>query len=369
MRVSLLLKLTGALALVVVIALAVVALVASQTTAGQFRQLMGQGLMRGPGRGGPGFAAQEAFLRRVNLALLAGGVVAGLVALGLGYFLFQAITKPIQDLSLATQQVAAGDLSQRISIESDDELGDLARSFNQMAVSLEQAEELRKSMVADIAHELRTPLTVIRGDLEALLDGVYSLNEENLAPIHQRALVLSRLVDDLRDLALADAGQLKLEPRPTNLGEVICREVEATRALASSKGITLTIEVAVDLPTIVADGQRVGQVLTNLLSNAIRYTPEGGQVTVGAQAVPGGVEVRVSDTGPGIPPQELPFTFERFYRGDKARSPMEGGSGLGLSIARKLVEAHGGRIWAESELGQGSTFYFFLPLGQSERPD
>ncbi len=304
------------------------------------------------------------FLRSVNLAVLLAAVVVGVVALILGSVFFFHITAPVRDLTGAAEAIAAGDLSQRVTLRTGDEIGRLGRAFNTMADALDQAERLRRHMVADIAHELRTPLSLVQGSLEAILDGMYELNLENVDSVHEETLVLTRLVNDLRDLALAEAGQLRLEEEDVDMTDLITRSAERFRAQAAEQGVSLATDLSTDLPTVRGDRQRISQVLINLLSNALRYTPAGGQVVVAAQ--PGSAEVLVSvaDTGEGIASEDLPYVFERFYRADKSRARTSGGSGLGLAISRHIVKAHGGRIWAESQMGGGATFVFTLPAGE-----
>ena len=308
------------------------------------------------------------FLRSVNLSVLLSALAVGLVALVVGSLLFRHITAPLGALSAAAEAIAAGDLQRTVEVRSDDEIGRLARSFNAMARSLARAETLRRNMVADIAHELRTPLAIIQGNLEALLDGVYDLTLDNVASIHEETMLLSRLVADLRDLALAEAGQLKLDRERADLTALAARVVDSFQTQALEKGVTLTTELTSELPPLEVDVQRISQVLFNLLSNALRYTPPGGTITVRAERVGGQVRVAVADTGEGIPPEDLPYVFERFYRADKSRARASGGSGLGLAIAKQIVEAHGGRIWVESWVGVGSTFVFTLPIPPTLSP-
>ena len=302
------------------------------------------------------------FLRSVNLSVLLSGLAVGVVALVLGSLLFRQITAPLGALSAAAEAVAAGDLSRTVEVSSNDEIGRLGRSFNAMARSLARAETLRRNMVADIAHELRTPLAIIQGNLEALLDGVFDLTLDNVASIHEETMLLRRLVADLRDLALAEAGQLKLDRERADLTALAARVVDSFRAQAVENGVTLTTELTPDLPPMQVDVQRVSQVFFNLLSNALRYTSTGGTITVQSERVGDQVQVAVADTGEGIAPEDLPYIFKRFYRADKSRARASGGSGLGLAIAKQIVEAHGGRIWAKSWVGAGSTFAFTLPF-------
>lgn len=283
----------------------------------------------------------------------------------LGLALTRSLVKPLRMVRDAARRIGAGELTYRVPITSRDEIGDLARQFNEMAEALERDERLRRQMMADIAHELRTPLSVIRGQVEALQDGVFELSPENLKPIHDQTLLLGRLVEDLRDLALAEAGRLPLERTEVSLERLIRRIVEAFQPRAQEKGLALSVELPEALPPVQADAQRLEQVLENLLSNALRYTPAGGTVNVRAWEEPQWVVFTVEDTGTGIAAEDLPHIFERFYRADKARSRADGGTGLGLSIAKQLVEAHGGRISAESAPGKGTRFTVRLPRGDS----
>jgi signal transduction histidine kinase len=292
-------------------------------------------------------------------------VIAGVVGLGLAALLVRQITHPLSSLIEASSRIAGGDLGVRVPMESKDELGELAATFNRMAHSLETQEILRRNLMADVAHELRTPLTGIQGTIEALQDGVFPVTAENLNAIHEGVLLLNRLVEDLRTLANAEAGQLPLERLPLELADLCGRRVAAFQPQALARQITLTFQREAPTLTICGDGERLGQVLNNLLDNALRHTPAGGTVQLSLRPAPGCARLAVIDTGPGIAPADLPHLFDRFYRADGSRNRRTGGSGLGLAIARQLVHAHGGRIWAESPLaGQegGSAFLVELPL-------
>ena len=312
--------------------------------------------------------ADEDFLQAVNLSIFITAAAVGLVALILGSMLFRQIPSPLRAVSQAAEAIAAGQLDRRVEAKTADEIGRLAQSFNRMAESLAQADVQRRNMVADIAHELRTPLTVVQGSLEAMLDGVYDLNPENIASIHQQTALLSRLVADLRDLALAEAGQLRLDWQSVDLEAVIAQASNALQSQALEKGVTFKVELPQGLPRIRGDGQRLQQVLFNLVSNALRHTPTGGTVKTAVEVKEDRVVIRVQDTGSGIPAEDLPHVFERFYRVDRSRARSTGGSGLGLTIAKRIVEAHGGQIWAQSWLGAGSTFAFSLPLVDRGEP-
>jgi signal transduction histidine kinase len=304
---------------------------------------------------------EQAFNRRLNTSIVWAGVLASFVALLLGLLLTGTVTKPLRVVRDAAKRIAAGDLSYRVPVYARDEIGELAQQFNEMAAALERDEQLRRTMMADIAHELRTPLAVIRGQVEALRDGVFELTPANLDPIYDQTLLLGRLVEDLRDLALAEAGRLPLERTAVALDRLVQRVVEAFQNQAHERQVTLTAEIAQQVPPVQADAQRLEQVLTNLLSNALRYTPPGGRVTVRCAADASWVTLAVEDTGVGIAPEDLPHVFDRFYRTDKTRSRAGGGTGLGLSIAKQIVEAHGGKITAQSTVGKGSTFTVYLP--------
>ena len=296
---------------------------------------------------------EEEFLRRTNLMLVYIAVGASIVALLLGILLSRTLTRPIRELTEATHAVAGGNLGLKVSVRSNDELGELAASFNKMSTDLARSTDTRKQMTADIAHELRTPLSLILGHAEAVHDGVLPPNRENFEIIREEALRLEHLVDDLRILSLADAGELSI-----NLQEVspqkLLKDVEATYLhIARQKNVKIQLHVPSDIPMLYIDPGRITQVLTNILDNALHHTPEGGQINLSAQNVQDGVEISVQDSGPGIEGRDVNNIFERFYRTDSARHREEGGSGLGLAIAKSIVQAHNGQIWAESTPGQG----------------
>ena len=305
---------------------------------------------------------QQSFLSAVNRSVLWAGLVAGVAALLVGTLLFVAIMRPLRRLRVAAGQVAAGDLSVRVPVTGRDELGALAEAFNHMAAGLEQQQHLRQQMVADIAHELRTPISIIQGSLEAMLDGVLKPEPVELREVYAETRRLARLVEDLRMLSLADAGQLTLARSPVNLAETVERVVGRMTPLAEVRQIALRAEVAEPAPLIEADSDRLAQVLTNLIDNALRYTPSGGHVTVRLAQEDSKLKITVADDGPGIPEEDLPFIFERFWRGDKSRSRHSGGSGIGLAIVKQLVELHGGTVEVASQVGKGSTFTVSLPL-------
>jgi len=310
----------------------------------------------------PGLTAAEiAYLRRVNRGLaLAGGAAVG-VALLVGVLLAQTLTRPLHALTQATHRMAGGELEQTVPVTTQDEIGALAAAFNQMSQALARATQSRRQMTADIAHELRTPLTVIAGYIESMRDGILAPTPERLAVIYAEIEHLQRLVGDLRLLSQADAGELKLTRQPVPPLDLLQQAAAAFAHQAEQKGVRLQLARNGPVPAIPVDETRMLQVLGNLLSNALRYTPSGGQVELRAAAAPGGVTLTVADTGPGIAPADLPHIFNRFYRADSSRAEASGESGLGLAIAKALVEAHGGLISAASTIGQGTTFTIQLP--------
>lgn len=305
---------------------------------------------------------EEQFLQRVNQAILLGALGAAIIALLLGVFLARSIARPVRELTLATQAVAQGELGRQVEVHTGDEIGELATSFNQMSQDLARARSLRQQMTADIAHDLRTPLSVIHGYTEALAEGKLVGTPDMYAVMHEEARHLQMLIEDLRTLSLADAGEITLMRQPCEPRAVLERAAGSHAVKAAEKQIRLAVETPEDLPLIDVDPERMAQVLNNLVSNAVRYTPEGGEVVLSASTGNSSVLLQVRDNGAGIAPADVPNIFERFYRGDQARNVQEGESGLGLAIAKSLVEAQGGTIGVASELGQGTTFTLTLPV-------
>ena len=306
--------------------------------------------------------AERAYLASVNDAVWLAGSIAVLAAVALGLLLARQISGPVRDLTSAARRMAAGDYEGRVPVRTDDEIGELAAAFNAMAGAVGRQEELRRRMAADIAHELRTPLAVVQADLEAMLDGVRPLSAGALEEVHEETRLLSRLIDDLRDLSLAESGGLPLHETATDLPALARASAARFAPRAEEKGVRLGVEGAEGLPEVRADPDRISQVLGNLLENALRHVPRGGEVTVrlAPGALSGEAEVTVHNTGRGIAAEHLPNLFERFYRADLARSRTSGGSGIGLAVVKQLVEAHGGRVWAESPPEGGATFGFAL---------
>jgi signal transduction histidine kinase len=300
----------------------------------------------------------------ITRTVFVAAALAALAGLLLAAALVRQITRPLVELTHASRRIAQGDLQVHVPVKSTDEVGELTVTFNQMAATLEEQERLRRTLMADVAHELRTPLTGIQGAVEAMQDGVFPADVENLAALHNEVLLLNRLVDDLRTLANAEAGQLALAQEAVDLAELCRGQVSALHFKAAERSITLTTHCPAQTPRVYGDAQRLNQVLGNLLDNALRHTPAGGAVTVTLHVSAGELFVTVTDNGPGITTADLPHVFDRFYRGDRSRARATGGSGLGLAIARQIVEAHGGRIWVDSPpLGaeRGTEFGFMLP--------
>jgi signal transduction histidine kinase len=313
---------------------------------------------------------QANLLERLTRAALTAGIIGGSLSIILALLLSYSLDRPIRSLVTGARSLASGDLTTRAPISKDSELADLGVAFNQMAEALQQAEEDRKALTTDIAHELRTPLAVQRAYLEALQDGVYSLTAENLEPVLAQNILLTRLVEDLRTIALAEAGKLELNFETIDISELIHNVVERFSPQARTNQIQLSFQPPGDLSSsIQADPIRLEQILNNLLSNAIRHTPNGGSIKVVMKVVENPkhqwIKIAVHDSGPGIPESAIPYVFDRFYRADKSRSREAGGTGLGLAIARQLARAHNGDLIAANHLEGGAIFELSIPLNRN----
>ena len=328
---------------------------------------MGMGMMNGQGNGlGNGTPLYVDFRASFNEALTYAACVAIIVAILLSIYLSRSVVAPLQAMSSATQRISEGRYEERVHVDGEDELAQLARRFNQMAEKLSETESMRRRLIGDVSHELRTPLTAIKGSMEGLIDGILPATKETYQEIHVEADRLNRLVDDLQELSRVESRAYSLDVKSVDVSSLVQTVIKRLANQAESKHIGLNVQVPPHLPQVSADEDRALQVLTNLTGNALQYTPEGGQVSLAAQLMGDQVQISVRDNGAGIPAEHLAHIFDRFYRVDKSRSRQAGGgSGIGLTIARALVEAQGGRIWAESAGdGQGSTFYFTLPLAK-----
>ena len=341
------------------------------------------GLGPGPGgrrpEGGGEWVGEPPLIRfaeSISRSLVWAGLTAGATGVLLMSLFSRRILRSVRGLTAAARALGGGDLSQRVDVKGKDEVAELGHTFNAMADALQDAERQRRSLAADVAHELRTPLSNVQGYTEALRDGVLQPDAATLDTIHRQVVYLARLIDDLRLLAETEAGDFRVHPEPESLGDIIRQAAGAFGPKAAAQGVAVAAVAPEDLPAVPLDRTRIEQVIGNLVDNAIRHTPPGGTVTISAAATAatpgrggdgegggGSVTVAVTDSGAGIPAEALPYVFERLYRVDPSRDRATGGTGLGLTIARKLVEAHGGTITAESVPGKGSRFAFSLPAG------
>jgi two-component system OmpR family sensor kinase/two-component system sensor histidine kinase BaeS len=304
---------------------------------------------------------EDRFLDRLYVTLIFAAVAAGGIGMLLGLGISRTIAAPLAGLANAAHDFASRKWDRRVPVQGTDEVADVARAFNSMADALQRSEILRRNLMADIAHELRTPLTVMQGNLRALLDGIYPLDMREVATLYDETRLLSRLVADLRELALAEAGQLPLNMQTVELKTALSNSIEKFALAAEAQETTIEI-AGTPMPNVHADPDRLVQVMHNLVGNALRYTA-GGRVTVSTELVDNFVRIRVTDTGTGIAPEDLPHIFDRFYRGDDSRAGSN--TGLGLAIAKTWVEAMGGTIGVESNAGTGSTFWFTLQLAKA----
>lgn len=309
-------------------------------------------------------SAEDEYVARTNRALVIGALGATAAAVVLALVMARTLTRPLQELAAASRAMAKGELAQEVPVRTQDELGALAAAFNQMSADLDRANKQRRQLTADIAHDLRTPLTVLAGYLEAMEDGTLRPTSGRLNMMQQEVNVLLRLVEDLRTLSLADAGNLTLHKEETAVADLLAQVQAAFAYHAEQQDVMIAVETAPDLPDILIDPGRIRQAVDNLVSNALRYTPARGVITLAADGGGNGrMRLRVADTGSGIPSADLPHIFDRFYRGDKARQEGQGESGLGLAIVKSVIHAHGGEIAVDSTLGQGTVFTIWLPLG------
>ena len=354
-------RLAAAFLLAAAIGVAVVAILTYNSTTSNFNTFLGH--MAGMGMMGDIIAeAENEFLNNLGQTLWLAGFLGGALAIVLSIIFARQIVSPLARITSAAQRVKQGDLSQRVGASGSSELAELGESFNNMVETLSYDQELRHNMVADIAHELRTPLSIVQGNVEAMLDGVLPTNTENLNSLHQETKLLSRLVDDLRTLSLAEMGQLRYHPEAIGLNDLAQNVVDGFKTQFATKNIKVNLETNEELPSVWADRDRTAQIMRNLLGNAFYYTPVDGSIDIRFISTAEGITTSITDTGTGIPPEDIEHLFDRFYRVDRSRARQTGGSGLGLAIVKQLVEAQGGKVWVNSVMGKGSTFSFSLPL-------
>ncbi|WP_071396223.1 sensor histidine kinase [Bacillus tuaregi] len=305
---------------------------------------------------------EKEFIDSSNQAILVSGIVAALLAVLFSIWFTRKITNPLEYLVSGTKKLASGQKWERISIPTKDELHDLGEAFNDMSYKISQNEEIRQTLVADVAHELRTPLTILQGRLESIQEGAIQPTEKVILELTDEVYRLKRLVNDLQQLSLAEAGQLPLNKKSIQMKQLIGRIGSQFHWLAEEKKIQLLYDNIPEETQLLLDNDRMTQVIVNLLGNALRHTSDGGVVEISGKETVDSLLIKISDNGPGIPKEAIPYIFERFYKRDPSRSRSEGGSGLGLSIAKGFVEAHGGKIAVESEVGKGTKFTIILPL-------
>lgn len=348
------LVISGLLLAAITVILATVLIIGVLDNTGPLDRARGE---HGRGRGG-GF-----FLHNVPERFSSVLLFVAIIGIGSGIVVSRIVSAPITKLADAAHQIGKGDLQTRVKIEGSQEMVELAQAFNTMAAGLQHAETLRRNLMADVSHELRTPLAVLEGNLRAALDKVYELDDEAIAHLYGQTHHLIRLVNDLRELSLAEANQLPLDKQPTDLKQLVTETLAIFEPLAEEKQVKLAATLPSKLPLVTVDASRIRQVLHNLVANALRHTPSGGSVTIAGQISQGQVNLTVRDTGEGMEPQHLAYIFDRFYRTDRSRSRETGGSGLGLAIVKAIVEAHGGTVRAFSEgVGKGSAFQVSLAV-------
>ncbi|MEO7920723.1 MAG: ATP-binding protein [Thermoanaerobaculia bacterium] len=307
-------------------------------------------------------AREAAFAEELDRGLILATTGCGVIAMLLAFVLSRRIFGPVEALTQAARAMALGNRDTRVAIGRNDELGELGRAFNAMAEAVAHGEELRRRLVGDVAHELRTPLTNIRGQLEAIQDGLSVASAPSIDSLHEETMLLATLVDELHEMAASDSGDVRIVTSAVALGEVAAATAMAFESSARGSGVTIRVDMPADLPPIAADPGRVAQILRNLVANALAHTPDGGSIVLGGRPLGRFAEVFVRDSGAGIAERDLPHVWERFYRADLSRSRRTGGAGLGLAIVKRLVVAQGGDVRIESQPGSGATIFFTVPF-------
>lgn len=378
---SLMAKIIFAFTVIALFSIATVSIVINRVLTGQFADYLLHGPMADSAH--PGSAQmgarlmlhilsgplEKSFLQSVNKWTWITAVITAAIAALAGIIFAGKITAPLKELSEAAQRISGGDLSQQVSVDSEDEIGELGKAFNTMSTNIEKNIQLKHRLMVDVVHEIKTPLTVIQGNLEAILDGVIEPTPKKIAAIHTETMLLARLINDLRDTTLMQENELRLQRELQNIGPIARQVVEMFEPRTQEENKKLDVSIPEDLPNTHIDQQRISQVLYNLLNNAFMYTNEGDNIRISVRLdtdINGSgcpvILISISDTGVGISEEDLPYVFDHFYRVDESRARASGGSGIGLAIVKSLVEAHGGMVWVKSKPGEGSAFSFTIPI-------
>lgn len=376
---SIVIRLTGMVFILIFLTIAILLILVNNQMDNHFSQYLtnmsqmmgnghqGMGMMHGM-RYGP---AEITYISAVHRSLLWVGLVMLAVSVTISYFIVREIMRPLSALTDAVQKVKAGTYGQTVPVERRDEVGTLTETFNDMSQELAKNDKMRRRLFANIAHELRTPLAILQGNLEGMIDDVIPTDKKVLLSMEDETLRMGRLIQDLRDLSLAEINELTLHKAPHDINVLLERAVSMLQPLCDEKSLAVHLDLARDLPKVSIDVDRINQVIYNLLNNAIRYIEAGCTITVSTLAVTVKgqpyVQVQIADTGSGIAPEDLQHIFQYFYRSEKSRNRKSGGSGIGLALAQQFVRSHGGRIWADSEVGRGTTFTFILPIHSQRR--
>lgn len=372
---SIVIRLTGMVFILIFLTIAILLILVNNQMDNHFSQyLTNMSQMMGNGHQGMGMRhgpAEITYISAVHRSLLWVGLVMLAVSVTISYFIVREIMRPLSALTDAVQKVKAGTYGQTVPVERRDEVGTLTETFNDMSQELAKNDKMRRRLFANIAHELRTPLAILQGNLEGMIDDVIPTDKKVLLSMEDETLRMGRLIQDLRDLSLAEINELTLHKAPHDINVLLERAVSMLQPLCDEKSLAVHLDLARDLPKVSIDVDRINQVIYNLLNNAIRYIEAGCMITVSTLAVTVKgqpyVQVQIADTGSGIAPEDLQHIFQYFYRSEKSRNRKSGGSGIGLALAQQFVRSHGGRIWADSEVGRGTTFTFILPIHSQRR--